>query len=602
MIFIILCYMASLAASLIFLQYHINLFKYPTYFSFSLVLAIFIPLSVTFLLPIDYVTHFHSEIPLLSLSGSLTLFLWKADYWSTFLLTWFLLPILQEFYRATSYLKLERLKMSLMRNLKFQAVMVSISLLGALYLIMEAGLTFHNLKSMIIGLSHIYSLVLALWLMAHGLIAIPRNRWLEGNLIQNIRHQYLKVPKLVDTIEDTEISFKEEVLQVIILRENFTNPNDSLSFAYRDWILRLYNQIPEHIKDVVRRQYTYSESNVSITREQITDSFMHKLTSSFQTNLYTLLAYNSEYDKLLELISQLQKLIQAKASNNVEERLQIMASFNGILPPNISYYFHCIAKPIIARLLSLILFTMTFVVIESEYFHSTDLSMINGLVHKTSITQHPLLQVSFASLIFMYMLFCSLNSLAKLKVFNMYHLVPRNSDPVSACFYASYIARMTIPLSYNFITLFVSRSSTFEEWYGQSIQLTGFFNLMNNWVPRLVLLPVLLTTFNFYDRLKNKLGINSSFYDWADFDDDTLRSENNVGGLERSAFTQNELVIAEAKRMVSMELDRRSNLHQVSLRSFNLQNGAMPANDLFDLYLQDNLDNRLDQDLITETS
>lgn len=589
---LIVCYLAALAVSLAFLRYHINLAKYPWYYAIALVVAVYLPLSITFLLPIDYVTHNSGVIYGFAIDDKATLLMWKSNYWTTFALTWLLLPVLQEYYRAGHYLKLKKLKSSLRQNMKFQIIVFVAAVAGAVYLMLEVGLSFVNLKLMVIALSHIYALILALWLMAHGLIAIPRNRWHEGNLLKDINHHYLKVPKLVDNIEDTKISFKEEVLQVIILERNFTDASVAENIVFRDWILNLSEQIPYLIRDSVTKLYVHDESR-SISREQITEPFMSLLTYNFQSHLYKLSAHTAEYDTLLKQISRLQLLLDAKSCENPGERLQIMRSVGGLLPANLNFYYLCYLKPILARALSIILFVVSFIILQSEFFHSTKLSLVNVLVYNTGIHNHNLTQAVCSFLFFVYMLFCSLNSLAKLKVFNMYHLVPHNSDPVSTCFYASYIARLTIPLSYNFITLFVSRKSIFEEWYGLSIHLAGLFNLMNNWVPRLILVPIVLTTFNVYDKIKRRIGLSSDIYStWGLFDDD--EELNNTTDLEQAQSKRKDLIIAEAKRLVAMELNRRSSASNSALRSFNLQNAANVAYENNRREFNDSLAGRID--------
>lgn len=569
---LLLCYIVAGTASLSFLRIHINLFKYPIYYLFPITLAVYLPLSITFLLPIDYVSHVSGKpVPGFEVSDQTTLLMWKSNYWSTFILTWLLLPILQEYYRAGNYLKIMKLKTSLRQNLKFQAMVLMVAIAGGIYLILERGLSLSSMKSMLISISHIYALVLALWLMAHGLITIPRNRWKEGNILQNLNHFYLKVPKLVDTLEDTRISFKEDILQVLILKNNFTSTTADMNFVYRDWILNLWSQIPPELEEAVSREYVHNDVRV-ISREQLNEAFMNSLTYSFQGHKYLLQAYDSEYDSLLEKVSRLQTLLDSKASEDPEERYRIMSTLGGILPPKVNFYFQCYVKPTLARLLSVFLFLVSLVIIQSEFFHSTKLSIVNIIILKTGIHTHNLVQAIFSAILFLYMLFCSLNSLTRLKIFNMYHLVPGYSDPVSTCFYASYIARLTIPLSYNFLTFFTDRSSIFEDWYGKSIHLTGLFDLMNNWVPRLLLIPVVLTAFNVYERLKKRLGLNSDLYGaWADFDDEELANDgNNVN----SRNNRRELVIAEAKRTIAMELNRRNHTSRLPLRSFVLQNAA----------------------------
>lgn len=570
---LLLCYVAAGAVSLTFLRYHINMFRYPIYYVFPVVLAVYLPLSITFLLPIDYVSHVSSK-PILGfeISDHTTLLMWKSNYWSTFALTWVILPFLQEFYRAGDYLKFDKIKTSLRRNLKFQAVVLASGIAGGIYLLLEAGLTLSSMRSMIISLSHIYALILALWLMAHGLIVLPRNRWLEGNLVQNLNHYYLKVPKLVDSLEDTKISFKEDILQVLILESNFTTASVEENLEFRDWILDLSGKIPADLKSSVARLYVHDSSR-TITRSQLTASFMKNLTSSFQNHMSKLLAYGSEYDTLLSQIGRLQTLLEAKSIGDPRSRVVIMSGMNDFLPPSANYYWQCHIKPIIARIFAAFLFLVSVIIVQSEFFHSTRLSIVNMIIFKTGLHNHNLSQATFSAILFLYMLFCSLNSLTRLKVFSMFHLVPRNSDPVSTCFYVSYIARLTIPLSYNFLTFFADRDSVFEEWYGKSIHLTGLFNLINSWAPRLLLIPIVLTTFNVYDKVKQRLGLHSDLYgSWADFDDEEqiLNSSIHLGNIQN----RRDHIIAEAKRTVAMELNRRNNVSNANLRNFALRSAA----------------------------
>lgn len=556
MIALFICHVAALAGSLGFFISHIDFLSYPSYFVIPLVLAVYIPLSITFLLPIDFISHHSGPIEGLSLSDDATLFTWKLTYWSTFILTWLLLPILQEFYRTGHHLKLSRFKESMRQNLKFQLIVLGCSVAAAIYLILEVGLSFTNMKLMIIALSHIYALILALWLMAHGLVTVAQHRWQEGDLVQNLNHYYLKVSHLVDALEDTKVDLKEEILTVLLLKENFTNDLMSHRFIYHNWILDLHLQIPDSLRDSVRRNYIHDNSKI-ITAEQVTERFMANLSSKFQKNLYNYRAYLSDYDILLSQITRLQTLIEAKATQEQGTRESIMASLPSILPAKLNFYIQCYVKPFGARVVSILLYFASIVILQSEFFHSTRFSLLNILVFNSGIQKSAYLQVIVTFCAFLYMLFCSLNSLTRLKIFNMYHLVPKNSDPVSACFYASYIARMTVPLSYNFITLFTSRESVFEEWYGKSIHLTGLFNMMNNWIPRLLVIPVILTTFNVYDKLKTRLGLTSDFYGWADFDDE--EAAGDVSNADRSQNKRKDLLIVEGKRIVATELARRNN-------------------------------------------
>lgn len=555
----LVCYVLLLLGTVSAIQYHINLFKYPPYFSIPVISAVFIPISIIILLPIDYIKHNFDIINWFDVSDKVILVLWRSKYWISFVLTWAILPTLQEYYRSGHYNKMMKLKDSFRQNLKFQIIMLAIALASAFYLTFEVGLSFSNLKSMIIALTHIYSLTLALWLMAHGLIAIPRQRWIEGSVIGNLNYLYLKVPKLIDNLEDHKISFKEDVLKVIVLTKNFTsNPDD---FEFRDWILQMNQQIPADLQQMMDQQYLDTFANQTITRDQLTTSFMVKLSKSFQNNLYKLIAYESEYENIFNKIIYLEDILSGHVNNNqlsfrLDHRLLFTPKFTVIY----FYYIH----PVASKLLSILLFTLSFMILESEFFHSTKLSIINILINK--FANHNFVQLLLTVLLFSYMLFSSLTSLTSLKIFNMYHLVRHNSDPVSTSWYAMYISRLTIPLSYNFITLFISRKSIFEDWFGSSIHLTGLFNLFNNWLPRLVLIPVILTTFHVYDKLKKRLGFTDFYSNWG-FSEDEEDEDNG----DHTPAKRRDLIIVEAKRIINREINKRTN---ENYRSFNLTNAA----------------------------
>lgn len=503
-------------------------------------------------MPIDYVEHNSNDtLKWFNIPDHSILILWKINYWVTFLLTWLVLPILQEFYKSGQFKSYSRFIEAIRKNFRFQMIILGVSILGLIYLTLEVGLSLNHLKLLIIAISHIYGLIIVLWLMAHGLINIARNRWTFGNHMTKVNYYYLKVPKLVDNLEDCKISFKEDILKVLVLY-NYINNDEYDNFMFRDWIIELYNKIPADLKELMELQINNNlyDSNL-ITRNDINNGFLKNLTSSFNMNYNKLVAYESEFNVIFNEIILLEDL-SASNLNSLNFRIDKVTK--------LKFIWLNWVKPILNRALSIFFFVVSFMIIESEFFHSTKLSIIDRIYNKINNNSLKFM-VTFS--IFAYMLICSLNSLTQLKIFNMYHLVTHKSDPISACFYATYIARLTIPLSYNFITLFISRKSIFEDWFGKSIHLTGLFNLMNNWIPRLLFIPIILTIFNVYDKIKRKLGLNNDFYDSLSFDDD-----NN------DSTKRKDLIIVEAKRIINREVNKRLSNSVTPIRSYNLQSAA----------------------------
>lgn len=544
------CFALILVVSVLGIQLHIDLRKYPPYVAVALTLAIFLPLSIILLLPIDYVS-LNFDLRVFDLPPRWVLVMWKLNYWTTFLLTWLILPLLQEYYRLARFSSVARWKDALKQNVKFQLVVLGASALGIVYLTLETGLTFSHLRMLIIALSHIYSLVLALWLMAHGLVQLPKEKWTEGSNIAHLNHLYLKVPRLVDALEDTKILFKEDILQLLAFHYHVA----SLDITARDWVLRMYDDIPGDLREQMARMDTH------VRADQVTDEALAALALRFTANRRKLLAHESEFNALFRRIIKLEDVLGAEASGSHEVVMRV-DQHREMLNPRWSYYYYCYMRPIGNRVLLAVLLVASFVVIESELFHLTRMSLVNGAIHAP---QHMsgITRLGACAAFFAYMLFAALHLLTHLKVFNMYHLVPRNSDPVLACFYATYVARMTIPLSYNFVTLFIVRKSTFEEWFGQSIHLTGLFNLLNNWLPRFVVVPIALNVFDVYGRVKRRLGLSFS---------DSWVLGDSESDDEGSANKRSDLMIVEAKRIINREYAKRHGA--ADLRPFNLARGT----------------------------
>ncbi|KAG7195690.1 uncharacterized protein KQ657_002071 [Scheffersomyces spartinae] len=460
--------------------------------------------------------------------------LWKATYWTTFILTWLFLPLLESYYTSGYYQGWERLRDAVNKNLKFQLVMFVVLIASVIYLWLEVGLLMAHVKQLAIALSHIYALIMALWLMGHGLVAIPRRFWLSSTSINNLNNVYLHLPRLVDNLEDSKLLLKEDCLKVMVLQRYYADE----FIEYRDWILDLYNRIPPELTSQTLRFITLENSQIN--QSEITKDFMRKLRSLFNANLNSYVAYKSEYTKSIDEAIYWEDVTQGNGQVQFRNNRRLMIS------SRFTYIYFYYIRPWICRGYAVVLMALSVIMVESEILHSTKLSLVNFLLTKT--TNSGVTQFLYCFLFFGFMIIAALDSLTQLKVFNMYHLVRSKSDVVSVCFYATYTARLTIPLSYNFLNLFVSRDSVFEDWYGKSVMLTGLFSILNNWLPRLIIIPLTLTMFNIYEKIKQRFGFSADLL----LDDSEIEYSTDI---EHGQATRNNLMI-EAKRIVERELMR----------------------------------------------
>jgi hypothetical protein len=109
----------------------------------------------------------------------------------------------------------------------------------------------------------------------------------------------------------------------------------------------------------------------------------------------------------------------------------------------------------------------------------------------------------------LYMCAAALYSVTEVKVWGNRALVRRQTYAESACWYSLQVAKLTVPLSFNFITMIdptISEGTTFFRFLGRLINLTPVIGNFSAYFPIVVLLPVVATLFNLYGKIKNVIG------------------------------------------------------------------------------------------------
>lgn len=451
---------------------------------------------------------------------------------------WVILPFLQEYYRSGQFTQINKVKDSIKSNLKFQLMVGAIGIFASVYYFMKFGFNFQIFKSLLIALSHTYSLILSLWLMAHGLINIPRRRWNNNfNLNHQLETLYLSLPKIYDELNESSYNFKD-VCSTIKKLESINGIGQSF---FKNEVAFLINQIP---KDLILRNHVSSVEFSNL--DQINLSVLSNLHSRLKNETTNFESCKYEFNKVKMDILKYQDIMESKATKSLNFRFNQNFTKNARL----NFIIHLYLIPLWNMFSALVLFGLSLIIIESELLHSTKFSIINILLltDKISSTGKLIISIIFIS----YMALSALISLTRIKIFKIYHLFPKHSNPVSVVWFTMYSNRLTIPLSFNFLTLLQTGKihSNFDDFLGKSINLSMLGGFFNNNLPRLIIIPILLTAFNFFDKLKQKL----TFGYFDDFDEE--ENEGTNGDLEN--LNKKENIIKEAKSIIQREVGSMS--------------------------------------------
>ncbi|KXJ94742.1 LMBR1-like membrane protein-domain-containing protein [Microdochium bolleyi] len=501
---------------LLILRRYLTLRSTPAYLLVPVFFAIWLPAVIGLLVPIDLASSAPPDdenakgiwLPDRALVVS-----WRISYWLTFVLTWFILPILAEYSDAGYREPQDRLLYSLRSNAQYYAMVLGAGALGLIYFVLSYGFHFDSLKGVVMALSYCWGLILAIYLMGHGLVSIPRTLIRNASISGRLRRLQAHAPKLYEKMEDSLLNLEELEVQVSELsKRKMGSARDHL-----DWIEELAEMcnIPES-RPRTGTLNTYRENRVVPT--VITEKYLADLTRQVDRAKHAKSRYVDDWNRLLREASETQAILDSAGSKRLDFGTTSTASSwlrrTTILTPYTRFITHYHILPYARVALGFLLGLASTCIIWSELIKSVwpSLSIIRLTVvhHLTEDGGRVNLggQLS-AALWILYMCVAALASVTEVKVWRGRALVYRNTAHESAFWYASQVAKLSVPLSYNFVT-FLSRTiyekTTFYHFLGQYVDLTPLGKWFDYLFPVLVLFPVFATLFGLYGKIRRMFG------------------------------------------------------------------------------------------------
>ncbi|OBT85562.1 hypothetical protein VE02_06698 [Pseudogymnoascus sp. 03VT05] len=565
-IFAGICLIVISLAVILVLRYYLPLRTTPAYILVPIFFALALPTSIVFLVPIDLASSSGTDDGTrgIWLQERALLVSWRITYWLTFGLTWFILPILAEFSDAGHRDVQAKLMYSLRANAKYQAMVFGSGILGLIYVFISAGVTPTSLKGLIMALAYVWGLILAIYLMGHGLVAIPRSLFRKANISESLRRIQASAPKIHESMDDSIERLEVLEAQVMLLSQR----KSGTAMHFQEWIEELGElcNLPESRPRTTSRRMSIPAVSVPTV---ITENYLADLTRSLTRARHKRIRYMDEWDRLVQNSVATQAILDSAASKKLEigassprasfiERLTIFTPYTRYL-----YYYHIV--PYMRILFAGLLSVASVCIIWSEVIKlvNSNLSVISRtVVHHPNSDRG---QIGFpgqmiaAGWIF-YMCAAALTSMTEVKVWRGRALVRRNTGYESAFWYAMQVARLSVPLSYNFMTFLtpdVYEKTVFYKFLGKLINLTPLGTGFDYFFPIFILIPVSAALFNLYGKAKRMLGFS------LDDSDD----EENVTGYGTGGWR-------EGRDLIEREVGGSASLAHLR----NPQNGAGSSN------------------------
>ncbi|RMZ88228.1 hypothetical protein DV736_g4545, partial [Chaetothyriales sp. CBS 134916] len=495
-------------ALLLLLRHFLPLRSTPGFLLLPVFLAVALPASAVLLVPIDLASTSGPQDGAAASKGIWLarrplLVAWRLVYWLTFMLTWFVLPVLGEYMDAGYREVKPRLVYSLRSNARYQLVMLGCAVAGLVYLILDYGFNLAAIKGVVMALAYVWGLVLAIYLAGHGMVALPRRLLRNANISGRLRRVQTRAVKVHDKLDDAVLECDALETQVLQLKQRKTGT----AVQFHDWIEELAD-MTAHSQARLWSSPATMDAAAEIPAV-ITERYLADLTRRLERARHQRALYTQEWDHIVQSATDLQAMLDSRASH----KLDFGRAGRTMLTPYTRYLVYVHMLPAVSMSAGCMLALASVAVILSELIklpapQYTPVSLT--IVHHPRSHEY---QVGFGGQVMAaawiaYMCICALSSVGDVPVWNGRALVKRNTHPEAACWYAAQIAKLTVPLAYNFLTFLpeeVQHKTVFYDFFGRFISLTRLGTWFNYLFPMFILLPVCASLFNLYGRIKASL-------------------------------------------------------------------------------------------------
>lgn len=560
-------------ATLITLNYYGTLRKKHFLVSFAVFISWFFSFLIIFILPMDVTNTCYQDclkrfvVKKINDSGNSTVTppshkceepwsympsnvlpdLWRVIYWSSQLLSWILLPIMQSYVYAGDFSVWGKFKTAMFENAIWYGSYLIIfgGLLIYVALKPELNLNTESLKLIGITASNTWGLLLLVLLLGYGLVDLPRKLW--NMTLSTFRHEnaLFKVAKLSTEKEDAD-----EELATLLNEVKKASEEIKYNSELRKYLDVIIDKCPGGSTSLFSKgtddyvDYSHTEGKMNFTEKGLVKLHKNVIVMS-QRAVRTQFQWN----EALKLAFYLEDVIKAETSKDSIFK----SSFSEHNPKSrlsmkMRWYWEMMFKPIILKFSSIILalFSVCLVWSEVTFFSSSPtLSLFALLIDKTKqdymfFSLEVVLCVTIA-----YMCACTYYTVFKMKFFNYYYFAAHQTDSNSLLFSGLLLCRLTYALCLNFLAMIhmdghitgqtsdrAFSETDFTRFMGHMDLLSFISKGFNVYYPMTVVLVCFCTYFNFGKRLLHCFGVEQFITD-DDFSADLIREGREICKREK---------------------------------------------------------------------
>uniref|UniRef100_J3LH96 Uncharacterized protein n=1 Tax=Oryza brachyantha TaxID=4533 RepID=J3LH96_ORYBR len=459
-------------------------------------------------------------------------FFWSWSYWSTFILTWAVVPTIQGYEDAGDFTVKERLKTSVHMNLLFYSIVGAIGLFGLILLLVMHRAWDGGIVGFAMACSNTFGLVTGAFLLGFGLSEIPRNIWKNADWTHRQKVLSHRVAKMALKLDNAH----QEYSNAIVVAQATSN-----QMSKRDLLRPYMDIIDKMLSQMLQDDPSFKPSGGRLGENDMDYDTDDKTMATLRRQLRR--AHEEYYRCKSEYMTYVMEALELEDTiKNYERRdangWKFVSSFResrpgtlGSLLDTMEFIWRCVLRKQLQKGFAIVLGCMSAAILLAEATllpSGVDLSLFSILI-KSVGKQEVLVQVA-AFVPLMYMCICTYYSLFQIGMLMFYSLTPRQTSSVSLLMICSMVARYAPPISYNFLNLIRlggDAKTTFEKRMGNIDDAVPFFGRgFNRIYPLFMVVYTLLVASNFFGRVINFFG------SWKRFK--FQREEEDMDGFDPS--------------------------------------------------------------------
>ncbi|RUS71672.1 hypothetical protein EGW08_020561 [Elysia chlorotica] len=449
--------------------------------------------------------------------------LWRIIYWTSQILTWLIMPMMQSYVKTGDFTVPGKIKSALIENAMFYGTYLLIFGICLIYVAARPDIDIDGEKLKIIGVtaSNTWGLFVLVLMLGYGLVDVPRTLWNWSKTEYMLSNTYFKIAKL-----STEKTEAEEALEDVLEETRRIAERIRYNHPLRKNMDVILAKCPESTRQSLRGKMDdfedYNQSPdalcestlVNIHKKVIRRSFIKQRTSIQWANLMNT-AVQWE-----DVLSNTQRSERVYHHSDTKGAVFMFPWWRTVYTPIVEWYWKCLFRPYVYMAGAVILTIMSFMVVWSEclFFIKDPVLSLFAVFINLARENYDYAYIELASILTIaYLCFCAYFSVFKIRILNLYYIAPHHqTNEHSLIFIGAMLCRLTPPMCLNFLGLIHLDSHIVQD---RRIEETSYTQIMghmdvisiiangfNIYFPILIVLLCIFTYFSLGSRLLSAVG------------------------------------------------------------------------------------------------